>query len=163
MITYVYAQDNNGTIGYQNQLPWSLPNDMAFFKATTMGHPILMGRKTFESMDKRLLPGRQTIVMTNQPYYGEDIEGLMVVHTENQVLELAKNQEIMVIGGAQIFKLLMPYANIIIRTVIDGQFPSVVTVDEIDTTKWTLDKTEEGIVDEKNLYPHRFEWWSRKV
>ncbi|MGO4937091.1 dihydrofolate reductase [Fundicoccus sp. Sow4_H7] len=163
MITYVYAQDNNGTIGYQNQVPWSLPNDMAFFKATTMGHPILMGRKTFESMDKRLLPGRQTIVMTNQPHYGEDIEGLMVVHTENQVLELAKNQEVMVIGGAQIFKLLMPYANIIIRTVIDGQFPSDVTVDEIDTTKWTLDKTEEGIVDEKNLYPHRFEWWSRKV
>ncbi|UUX34405.1 dihydrofolate reductase [Fundicoccus culcitae] len=161
MITFVYAQDSNGTIGYQNQLPWSLPSDLAFFKQTTMGHTMLMGRKTFDSMNQRLLPGRQTVVMTNQANYGKDIDGLLVVHTEAEVLDLAQDQEIMVIGGAKIFEVFLPYADRIIRTMIEGEFPSDVTVPEIDTNEWHLDKVEEGVVDEKNLYPHRYEWWSR--
>ena len=80
MLTLVYAQDQAGGIGYQNQLPWHLPNDLKFFKQVTLGHAILMGRKTFESMGCRLLPGRTSYVLTRQEDYKSEIEGLHRVH-----------------------------------------------------------------------------------
>lgn len=163
MISFVYAQERDGGIGYQNELPWHLPNDLKFFKAMTMGHTMLMGRKTFEAMDQRLLPGRKTVVLTNQADYGQDIEGLEVVHTVEEVLALSKGQTLKVIGGAKIFKQLFPYADEIIRTVIDESFPADVYMPAIDEDQWTLIKTEAGITDEKNHYAHQFEWWQRKM
>lgn len=163
MISFVYAQERDGGIGYQNELPWHLPNDLKFFKAMTMGHTMLMGRKTFEAMDQRLLPGRKTVVLTNQADYGQDIEGLEVVHTVEEVLALSKGQTLKVIGGAKIFKQLFPYADEIIRTVIDESFPADVYMPAIDEDQWTLIKTEAGITDEKNHYAYQFEWWQRKM
>lgn len=162
MITFVYAQDRNGAIGYQNQLPWHLPNDLQFFKQTTMGHTMLMGRKTFESMGKRLLPGRETVVITNQKEYGHDVEGLTVIHTLEEALELAKYQDLMVIGGSGVFHLLFPYANRIIRTYIDKTFDADTFMPELNSTDWQLDKVQQGQTDENNLYSHRFEWWTKK-
>ena len=136
MITFVYAQERNGGIGYQGDLPWSLPSDLQFFKNTTMGHTMLMGRKTFEAMNQRLLPGRKTVVMTTQTNYGAAIDGLEIVSTINEVLELARNQHLMVIGGAEIFKLIWPHADEIVRTVIDDDFPADVYMPAIDQSKW---------------------------
>lgn len=162
MISFVYAQERNGGIGYKGDLPWSLPSDLQFFKKTTMGHTMLMGRKTFEAMNQRLLPGRKTVVMTTQSTYGADIEGLEVVSSINDVLELARNQHLMVIGGAEIFKLVWPNADEIIRTVIDEDFPADVYMPEIDETYWECYQIVEGELDEENVHPRQYEWWRRK-
>ena len=162
MISFVYAQEARGGIGYQNQLPWHLPNDLKFFKETTMGHTMLMGRKTFESMGRRLLPGRKTVVMTRDLNYGKEIEGLTVIHRLEEGLELAKDQELMVIGGADIFKLFLPYADKIIRTLIEREFPSDVFMPAIDEAEWQLVKVVVGVLDENNTIPRQYEWWERK-
>ena len=162
MISFVYAQERNGGIGYEGDLPWSLPNDLKFFKETTMGHTMIMGRKTFEAMNQRLLPGRKTVVMTTQSNYGQEIEGLTVVHQLNEILELAKYEHLMVIGGAEIFKILWPHADEIIRTVIDEDFPADVYIPEIDETYWQRVKVIEGETDEATRHVHQYEWWNRK-
>lgn len=162
MITFVYAQDLNGGIGYQGDLPWSLPNDLKFFKETTMGHTMLMGRKTFEAMNQRLLPGRKTAIMTRSEDYGQEIAELIVVHTVEEALELAKDQNLMVIGGAGVFLELIDYADEVIRTVIEGDFPHDVVMPEINESEWELTRTVAGDLDENNIYAHQFEWWSRK-
>ena len=162
MITFVYAQDLKGGIGYQNDLPWHLPNDLKFFKEVTMGHTMLMGRSTFESMNQRLLPGRKTVVMTRSIDYGKEIEGLELVHSVEEALELAKDQELMVIGGASVFKELLPHADKIIRTVIEGEFPADTFMPEVDPKTFDLEKIIEVVADDKNPYAHRFEWWIRK-
>lgn len=162
MITLVYAQELEGGIGLNNEMPWYLPNDFKHFKSTTMGHTILMGRKTFESMNQRLLPGRKSVVLTTQANYGKDIEGLVTIHTIDEALNLAKNTDLMVIGGAEIYKAMLPYADQIIRTVIEERFDVDTYVSEINRRDWELIKTVDGIIDEKNHYPHRFETWKRK-
>ena len=104
--TGVVAMDANRAIGFRNGIPWKLPEDMKLFKRLTMGHPILMGRKTWESLE-RPLPGRQNIVLTREPAYRAD--GALVIHNlselESQVLQ---HPEVMVIGGAQIYELMLP-------------------------------------------------------
>lgn len=162
MISFVYAQERDGGIGYQGDLPWHLPNDLKFFKEMTMGHTMLMGRKTFEAMNQRLLPGRETVVLTTQSDYGKDIQGLKVIHTVEEALGMAQNQTLKVIGGAELFNLFLPYADEIIRTVIDDSFPADVYMPPINQNEWTLVKTEQGITDEKNRHAHQYEWWQRQ-
>ena len=162
MITFVYAQDRKGAIGYRNRLPWHLPNDLKFFKEVTMGHTMLMGRHTFEGMEKRLLPGRKTVVMTSNPDYGQEIPELEVVTSVEEALDLAQDQELMVIGGAGVFKSLWDHADLIVRTVIDGEFPADVYMPAIDPEEFECIKSKPGRTDDKNLYPHTFEWWQRK-
>lgn len=162
MMSFVYAQDQDGGIGYDGKLPWDLPNDMKFFVEQTMGHTMVMGRKTFESMDKRLLPGRETVVVTSQKDYGKDIEGLIVVNTIEEVLELGKDRDLKVIGGAGLFESLFDHVDEVIRTVIFETFPTDVHMPEVSEERWKLVKVREGVVDEENKYEHRFEWWERK-
>lgn len=162
MITFVYAQEINGGIGYQNDLPWHLPNDLKFFKEVTMGHTMIMGRKTFEAMDQRLLPGRETVVVTRQTDYGKDIEGLIVVHSIEEVIAMGRDEKLMVIGGASLFQELLPHADEIIRTMIWEEFPADTFMPAIDENEWELVKTVDGQLDEKNQIPHQFQWWERK-
>lgn len=161
MITFVYAQDKKGAIGYKQDLPWHMPNDLKFFKRVTMGHTILMGRTTFESMDCRLLPGRETVVLTTQEDYGKDIQGITVIHSVQEGLDLAKDQEVMVIGGSHVFMSFMPYADKIIRTIVQGEFPADTFMPDIDRTLFTKVKSESVEADEANPYDHIFEWWER--
>ncbi|MBA5728759.1 dihydrofolate reductase [Aerococcaceae bacterium INB8] len=162
MITFVYAQDLNGGIGYKNDLPWNLPNDLKFFKETTMGHTMLMGRRTFESMNRRLLPGRKTVVLTTDTSYGQDIPELTVVHTIEDVLALSEDRNLMVIGGAKVFLGLIDHADRVVRTVIEDEFLNDVVMAEIDEENWELTKVVHGETDEKNIHKHRYEWWQRK-
>ncbi|MGO4941472.1 dihydrofolate reductase [Ruoffia tabacinasalis] len=162
MITFVYAQDLNGGIGYKNDLPWKLPNDLKFFKDTTMGHTMLMGRRTFESMNRRLLPGRKTVVLTTDTTYGQDVPELTVVHTIEDVLALSEDRNLMVIGGAKVFLDLIDYADRVVRTVIEDKFLNDVFMPGIDEENWELTKVVRGETDEKNIHKHRYEWWQRK-
>ncbi|WP_096550921.1 type 3 dihydrofolate reductase [Ureibacillus thermosphaericus] len=120
MISLIVAHDNNRVIGYKNQMPWHLPGDLKYFKEKTMGKPIIMGRKTFESIG-RPLPGRRNIVITRNKEYTH--EGIEVVSSFDEALKLAGDaQEIMVIGGEQIFKIALPIADRLYITLINHEF-----------------------------------------
>ena len=149
-------------IGYQNQLPWHLPNDLKFFKQVTLGHAILMGRRTFESMGCRLLPGRTSYVLTRQEDYKSEIEGLHRVHDLEEIKSLVQDQEVMVIGGAEIFAAILPLADRVIRTQIKATFPADTFVADLDQDQWQCVEIQEGLVDDKNQYAHQFEWWVRR-
>ena len=160
-ITLVVAASDNNVIGKDNQLLWHLPKDMRFFKNTTWAMPVLMGRKTFESMGSKLLPGRMNIILTTQK--GLNIDGAHIVNNILAGIELATNnnyKELMVIGGGQIYDLALPMANKIwftrVHTNIEGDtyFPT------LDKT-WNLSSVESHQADEKHLYSFDFECWQR--
>jgi dihydrofolate reductase len=161
-ITLVVAASENNAIGKNNQLLWHLPKDMRFFKNTTWGLPIVMGRKTFESMGSRLLPGRVNIILTHQK--GLAIDGAIVVNTLEEAMAFAKHQfykELMVIGGGQIYTMALPLANKVwltrVHTTIEGDtfFPSL-------DSDWELKSVETNSADEKHIYNFDFECWQRK-
>src|SRR5665213_143729 len=121
VISAVVAIDNNGVIGRGGRLPWNLPADLARFKSLTTGHPIIMGRKTYESIG-RALPGRQNIIITRDNSY--KAEGCEVVGSLDEALAAANDkQEVCIIGGQDIFELAMPKINLIHLTRIDAEIP----------------------------------------
>ena len=120
MISLIVAHDKNRVIGYENKMPWHLPGDLQYFKEMTMGKPIIMGRKTFESIG-RPLPGRRNIVITRNKQYHSD--GIEIVSSLDEALMLTKNdEEVMIIGGEQIFRLALPLANRLYITQINAEF-----------------------------------------
>ena len=120
MISIIVAHDKNRVIGYENKMPWHLPGDLQYFKEMTMGKPVIMGRKTFESIG-RPLPGRRNIVITRNESYNDD--GIEVVSSLDEALQLTKDaEETMVIGGEQILRLALPLADRLYITLIDAEF-----------------------------------------
>ena len=120
MISLIVAHDKNRVIGYNNAMPWHLPGDLQYFKAVTMGKPIIMGRKTFESIG-RPLPGRRNIVITRNSDYRA--QGIETVSSLQEALRLVGDEpEIMVIGGEQIFTQCLPIADRLYVTLINHEF-----------------------------------------
>ncbi len=132
-LTLIVATDSAGGIGIRNTLPWRLPEDLAHFKQTTIGHPILMGRKTFESIG-RPLPGRRNIVITRNPDWR--LDGVESVKSLQDALDRADAAEIFVIGGAEIYQLALPLANKLIVTQIAQRFECDVFFPSINPTQW---------------------------
>ncbi|MGX7131716.1 dihydrofolate reductase [Enterococcus songbeiensis] len=159
MLAAIWAEDKNGLIGHKGTLPWRLPNDLRFFKEKTTGHTIVMGRKTFEGMGSRPLPNRKTIVLTSNPTY--QAAGVRVLHSADEVLAL-KEEQLFVIGGAVVFEALLPACDTLFRTVIDAEFEGDTYFPKLDWSKWEKVEVIEGILDEKNRYPHQFEIYKRK-
>lgn len=121
MISLIVAHAEQRVIGYENDMPWHLPGELQYFKAQTMGKPIIMGRKTFESIG-RPLPGRRNIVITRNESYKAD--GIETVASLDEALKLAGDvPEIMIIGGEQIFRLALPIADRLYVTTINHSFP----------------------------------------
>ena len=122
-LNLIYARAANGVIGQDNQLPWHLPEDLAHFKRTTLGSPVIMGRKTWDSLPPRFrpLPGRQNLVLTNDRSWGA--EGAEVVHSLADALaRCPAGQTAWVIGGAQVYALALPLARRIVVTEIARDF-----------------------------------------
>ncbi|OEC01226.1 dihydrofolate reductase [Lysinibacillus sphaericus] len=120
MISLIVAHDHNHVIGYENGMPWHLPGDLQYFKQKTMGKPMIMGRKTFESIG-RPLPGRRNIVVTRDANYRAD--GIETATSIEEALALAGDvPEIMIIGGEQIFRLSMELTDLIYITKINHSF-----------------------------------------
>jgi dihydrofolate reductase len=129
-VALIAAVARNGVIGHDNDLLWKLPQDMAFFKRTTLGNPVIMGRKTWESIPPRLRPltGRTNIVVTRQPDWHAD--GARVAHGFEQALEMAlesiatdpHGRRAFVIGGAELYALALPHADELMLTEIDKDF-----------------------------------------
>ena len=162
ILSLLVAADENNVIGKNNQLPWHLPNDLKYFKNLTWAMPILMGRKTFESIGKAL-PGRKSIVITrNKDWKHTDVA---VVFSIEEAIELAKSydvKEIFVIGGAEIFNSAFSKADRIYITRIHHQFEGDVYFPEINENEWLLEKEIHCKKDEKNEFDHSFQVWKRK-
>ena len=160
ILSLIWGMDRNRLIGKENGLPWRLPADMAWFKATTMGKPILMGRKTYESIG-RPLPGRTNLILTRQSNL--KIEGCTVIHSLAEALAAVPDaQEIMVMGGAEIYALLLDDAERLYITEIDAAFEGDAWFPEFDSSQWHEIHREMHQPDEKNLYPYAFITMERK-
>ncbi|MDQ6969367.1 MAG: type 3 dihydrofolate reductase [Mariprofundus sp.] len=153
-ISLIWAMDNNQLIGRNNTLPWHLPADMAWFKQHTMGKPILMGRKTYESIG-RPLPGRVNLVLSQQADL--KIDGCTVVASLAEAKKaVADAKEIMVMGGAEIYKLLFDLADRLYITEIDAVFEGDAYFPAFDRKAWQVISRDEHQPDEKNIYPYAF-------
>src|SRR5205814_1753199 len=151
----------NNVIGKNNQLLWSLPNDMKFFKNTTWAMPVLMGRKTFESLGKPL-PGRLNIVITRQKDWKP--EGATIVHSLEDAVKTASAadyKEAFIIGGGEIFKESMAIADKIYMTRVDAELEGDAFFPVIDKTQWQLISEDSRTTDAKHAYPYHFQLWRK--
>jgi len=155
IISIISAMDENRLIGKDNGLPWKLPADLQFFKKVTMSKPIIMGRKTYESIG-RPLPGRTNVVITRDESFAA--EGCEVVFSLEDALSRVKNaDEVMVIGGANIYQQFMPQADRLYLTRVKGEFVGDAWFPEIDFNNWELVEKEEHEADEKNEADYSFQ------
>ncbi|MEC2075924.1 dihydrofolate reductase [Metabacillus fastidiosus] len=161
MISFIVGMDRNRVIGVDNKLPWHLPADLAFFKRTTMGNPIVMGRKTFESIGKAL-PGRENVILTRDKTYEK--EGCTIIHSVDDVEKFAEQteKEVFIIGGTEIFKQTFAIADRLYITFIDEEFTGDTFFPEFHNDEWELVSEEKGIKDEKNPYDYYFRVYDRK-
>lgn len=133
-VTLIAAVGRNGVIGADNDMPWHLPEDFAFFKRTTMGHPMIMGRKTFDSIG-RVLPGRRTIVVTRQRDWHH--AGVETASSLSDALSLAgPADEVFVCGGGQVYAESMPWAHRLLVTEVDQSPEGDVRFPDIDPAVW---------------------------
>jgi dihydrofolate reductase len=161
LITLIVAVADNGVIGRENSLPWQLPEDLKRFKRLTMGKPMIMGRKTFESIGKPL-PGRLNIVVTRDTNYLR--EGVKVVHGTDQALEAAADApEVMVIGGAELFRHFLPRAGRIHLTRVHGTIDGDVTWPALDRRQWEVIESERHESDDRHAYAMTFEVWEKRT
>jgi len=152
-ISLVVAISRNLVIGRDNKLPWRLPADLAFFKRVTMGHPMIMGRRTFESIGKPL-PGRLNIVVTHQAAF--EAQGCVVVHSMGEAYAAAGNaEEVCVIGGSAIFAEALPIADRIYLTEVDADVEGDTFFPEFDRSLWVETELERHEVDERHRLPFR--------
>ena len=155
----IVAADLNNGIGKNNQLLCHLPADLKFFKATTLGHPLIMGRKTFESIGKPL-PGRRNMVISRN--VNLKIEGAEVFTSVEQAMKQCHDEKVFIIGGAEIFKQSFHLADEIFRTLINHSFEADVFFPEIKHHEFTLVWEECHDADEKNKFDYCFQKWERK-
>lgn len=159
IISLIVATDENNGIGKDNQLPWHLPADLKYFKTLTTGHPIIMGRKTFESIGK-VLPNRRNIIVSRQEKY--TAEGAEVVPSLEDAFLLCENEEeVFIIGGAQIFEHSLTYADVLYLTLINHRFDADTFFPEIDKKIWKELESTSHEADEKNKYSYTFIKYSK--
>jgi dihydrofolate reductase len=161
-VSLIVAVSNNNAIGKDGKMPWHLPNDLKHFKNITWAMPVIMGRKTFESMGKPLA-GRKNIVITRQKGYKP--EGAVAVQSLSDALFLANEmdvKEIFVIGGGEIYKMVWEKANRIYLTRVKMEAPDADTFfPAIGPQEWKLVSQKDFEADEKNSYSHSFQTWER--
>lgn len=158
----IVAQSNNRAIGRNNELLWHLPNDLKFFKRTTLNKPIIMGRKTYESIG-RPLPGRLNIVISRQSHLDLP-QGVMHANNLDDAFEIAANEpvdEVMVIGGGNIYEQALARVDRIYLTQVDVDIEGDVFFPEFDTTQWRQLSCEQHEKDEQHAYAYSFNVYER--
>ncbi|MEJ8755844.1 dihydrofolate reductase [Pontibacter sp. H259] len=162
MIAIVVAVAENNVIGKDNQLIWHLPADLRFFKNLTIGHPIIMGRKTYESIGKPL-PGRTTVIITRQQDF--EAPGCIVVNSVDEAIAEAQtiDQDVYIIGGAEIYKQALVKTDTIYLTRVHHTFDGDTFFPEINEADWEVISEEKHEPDEKNKYSYSFITLKRKV
>lgn len=164
-LTLVAAVAENGVIGYHNTLPWRVPADLRHFKAMTLGKPVLMGRRTWDSIG-RPLPGRTNLVLTRDPCWSA--EGAHAATSLADALDFAQQctadcgDELMVIGGADIYAMAEPLAERALLTEIHAQPEGDAFFPPLDTTLWERIKCERHEADDENIQAYSFCEWHRR-
>ena len=162
-ISLVVAASENNVIGKNNQLLWHLPKDMKFFKNVTWAMPVVMGRKTFESMGSKPLSGRKNIVITRKA--GWKAENVAVVNSVDAAVALADElnyKEIFIIGGGEIYMIAYGRANKIYMTRVRAELEGDTYFPVIEKNDWTLTSKVDNPADEKHAYAFSFQLWERK-
>lgn len=164
IIAAIVAVDENGLMGLDNQIPWYLPADLKYFKKTTLHHPIVMGRKTFQSIG-RPLPKRTNIVVTRDPFFAAS--GCLVVHGVEEALTMASDQgadQVFVIGGGEIYRQTKPYWDVLYQTVVHTrievqQDQQAVFFPSLEPERWSLRSATYHDSDDKNSFAYTFKIW----
>ena len=155
IVTLVVAVADNGVIGRENALPWHLPEDLKRFKRITMGKPIVMGRKTFESIG-RLLPNRTTVVLTRRPDYV--VPGAIVASSLTDAINAAaRDDEIFVIGGAEVFREALPIADCLHLTTVDAEPAGDTHMPSFDVAHWREEVSEGHPADDRHVHAYRYQ------
>ena len=162
MLSIIVAKASNNVIGKDNSLIWHLPEDLKRFKALTTGHTIIMGRKTFESLG-RILPNRKHVILCNDMKMDINDDRVEVLEDISMLDKyINSEEENFIIGGATIYRLLMPYANKMYITEINQEFDGDVSFPEINKDEWEVIDIEKGLKDEKNPYDYNYVTYVRK-
>ena len=160
MISIIVAIAQNGTIGDKNSLLWHIKEDMRFFRTTTSGHPVIMGRKTFESLGSKPLPKRKNIVITRSDF---EFEGAFTAHSLEEAISMAEgDEEIFIMGGAQIYAQSLDIADRMYITRVERDYEGDTSFPEIDYSKWTLVKEERFERGEEYESPFAFLVYDKK-
>ena len=156
MLSLIVAKAKNDIIGKDNQLIWHIPEDLKRFKTLTSGHTIIMGRKTFESLGK-VLPNRHHVILCNDVKMNIDNENVEILEDISMLDQYINDgEENFVIGGATMYKLLMPYCNKMYITEINQEFEGDVSFPKINMEEWKIESREKGLKDEKNPYEYEY-------
>lgn len=162
-VSLIAAATENGVIGKDGGMPWHLPNDMRYFKRTTLNHHVIMGRKTYQEVAvKKPLPQRTNIVVTRSKT--ALFEGCLTANSVEHALQIAQQNgdtEAFVIGGEQIYRLALPYAHLIYLTKIHTSLEGDTFFPHFESYEWQLVSSESNFPDEKHLYAYTFTLWER--
>ena len=159
IFSLIVATTQNHVIGKDNQMPWHLPADLAWFRKNTTGKPVIMGRKTFESIG-RPLPKRTNIVLSRQPFEHEGV--VWKDSLESAVDFVRDSEEVMLIGGGELFKQYFPKANKLYLTQIQAEIDGDTFFPELNWNEWKIEHDEHRPADENNSYDLRFLILSRE-
>ena len=162
IISLIVAMDSRRGIGIENRLPWRLPADLKRFRELTMGHHLIVGRKTYESIGKPL-PGRQMVIITRDPNYRAD--GCFVAHSLEEALDRARAQgesEAFIGGGAEIYAQTLPYADRIYLTVVEAEVQADVFLPKWNEEEWIEQESIYHPPDEKNALPFTYQLLVRR-
>jgi dihydrofolate reductase len=159
-VTIIAAMARNRAIGLDGEMPWHLPAELKHFKESTMGKPIVMGRKTWESIG-RVLPGRQNIVVTRNPSF--QAPGCTLAGSLDLAMDLAQGEEVMIIGGGQLYELAMAVADRMILTRVDCEPDADTWFPEWQPQDWRQASVRNESANEKNPHAYQVNEWVRKT
>lgn len=161
-IVLIAAAGEENELGLNGDLPWHLPNDFKRFKTLTMGHPMIMGRKTFDTFPKPL-PGREHIIVTRDTSYVADFPNCTVVHSLEDAITAAGNaQKIFIIGGGEIYRQALPFSTGVELTRVHGKFNADTYFPVLDPTKWECIASDLQAIDERHAFAFTYETYRRK-
>lgn len=166
IISLIVAAGTNHAIGKDNQLLWHLPQDLKFFKNTTWTMPVIMGRKTFESVGSKPLPGRLNIILSRQPATETENDLLKFATNPEKAMQLASDfgtKEVFIAGGAEIYRQFMPLAGRIYMTRVHAHFEADSFFPEMNTNEWSLIQNKDFNPDEKHAYSFSIQVWERNL
>ena len=161
-VSAIVATAKQNVIGKDNDIPWYLPADLKYFKRTTLGHHIIMGRKSYESIG-RPLPKRTNVIITRDPFY--TVSNCVVVHSVEEALKFAldnNEEEAFIIGGGEIYRLALPFVDRLYLTEVDLKVEGTIYFPTLDIDEWNLVSSEAHTADEKNEHDYVFKVLERK-
>jgi dihydrofolate reductase len=157
-LSMIWAMGKNREIGKDLEIPWHIPEDFKYFKKTTLGKPVIMGLKTYDSMGKAL-PGRRNIVLD---FNELDLPDAELVTDISKIPEMFRDGDAFIIGGGSIYKLFLDKVDKLYMTYIDHEFDANIFFPEFDVNEWKLISEEKGIMDDKNPYDYYFRVYVKK-